>query len=167
MNKSGFVLIELNLYAVGHYSGAEYNEVVFITPQDFVKYFGSGQDTDAETFDEYVKELWDGRELSVGELDGKHSEVYGEVEVDFWDANRIAEYWEQPSNDGEILLDAIVYGAMGNSITFDDRQKFIDTINKNVDDLVTNIGTKVTVECRVPKDKVEELHRFVEQLNKK
>ena len=167
MNKSGFVLIELNLYAVGHYSGAEYNEVVFITPQDFVKYFGSGQDTDAETFDEYVKELWDGRELSVGELDGKHSDVYGEVEVDFWDANRIAEYWEQPSNDGDRLLDKIGYEIVPDSMQYKKRREILEEIQQHVKDVVESIGTKVTISCKVPKDKVKELETFVAKLNEK
>ena len=36
--QKGNLLIELNLYAEAYYSGAEYNEVVFITPQDYIKY---------------------------------------------------------------------------------------------------------------------------------
>ena len=55
--KSKIVLIELNLYA-SYYNGInfmEYNENVFITIQDYIKYFGSGQDTKAKTFEDYVK----------------------------------------------------------------------------------------------------------------
>ena len=161
--QKGNLLIELNLYAEAYYSGAEYNEVVFITPQDYIKYFGSGQDTDAETFEDYVEKQCEGREVCVGELDGKHSEVYGSISVDFWDAERIAEYWEQPDNDGDKLLYALADEA---SSPDDSYSQVIENIQKHVNELIKSIGTKVTVECRVPKDKVEELRAFVEQLNK-
>lgn len=161
--QKGNLLIELNLYAEAYYSGAEYNESVFITPQDYIKYFGSGQDTDAETFEEYVENQWDDREISVGELDGKHSDVYGNVEVDFWDAERIAEYWEKPDNDGDKLLHALADEA---SSPDDSYSQVIENIQKNANEVIESIGTKVTVECRVPKDKVAELKAFVEQLNK-
>lgn len=162
-----YILIELCLFAEGAYSGATYEEVIFITPQDYIKYFGSGQDTEAETFEKYIEEEWKNASISVGELDGKHSEVFGDVEVDFWDANRIAEYWEQTSNDGERLADELAYMALGNDFNYTDRKDFLDEINSHVKDLVESIGTKVTIECRVPKDKVKELEAFVEKLNKK
>ena len=161
--QKGNLLIELNLYAEAYYSGAEYNEVVFITPQDYIKYFGSGQDTDAETFEEHVKDNWDNRDIYVGELDGKHSEVYGNVTVDFWDTERIAEYWEKPDNDGDKLLYALADKA---SSPDDSYFQVIENIQKHVNDVIESIGTKVTIECRVPKDKVAELKAFVEQLNK-
>lgn len=161
--QKGNLLIKLNLYAEAYYSGAEYNEVVFITPQDYIKYFGSGQDTDAETFEEYVENQWDGREVYVGELDGKHSEVSGDVEVDFWDAERIAEDFEPTDNDGDYLIDKLVGKAksLGES-----RFEIIENIKKHVNEVIEGIGTKVTIECRIPKDKVDELRAFVEQLNK-
>lgn len=160
--QKGNLLIKLNLYAEAYYSGAEYNEVVFITPQDYIKYFSSGQDTDAETFEEYVKNQWDDREIYVGELDGKHSDVSGNVEVDFWDAERIAEFYDNVENDGEYLMNSLVEEAkdLGES-----RFEIMENIKKHVNEVVESIGTKVTIECRVPKDKVEELRAFVEQLN--
>lgn len=156
-------LIELILYAEAPYSRAEYIERVFITPQDHIKYFGSGQDTNTETFEEYLENKWDGREISVGELDGKHSEVYGNVDVDTWNEEGIAEYWEQPDNDGSYLMDTLVeeVNNLGES-----RLEIMENIKKHVNEVVENIGTKVKVECRVPKDKVDELMAFVEQLNK-
>lgn len=157
------LLIELNLYAEAYYSGAEYNEVVFITPEDYIKYFGSGQNTDAETFEEYVRNQWDDREIYVGELDGKHSEVSGNVEVDFWDAERIAEYWEQPDNDGDYLLNTLIEDV--ETPHNESRFEIMENIQKHVNEVVKSIGTKVTIECRVPKDKVAELKAFVEQLN--
>lgn len=161
--QKGNLLIELNLYAEAYYSGAEYNEIVFITPQDYIKYFGSGQDTDVETFEEYVKDNWDDRDIYVGELDGKHSEVYGNVTVDFWDTERIAEYWEQTDNDGDKLL----YKMLNEANTSGESQaEIMENIKKHVNEVIESIGTKVTIECRVPKDKVAELKAFVEQLNK-
>ena len=82
---------------------------------------------------------------------------------DFWNAERIAEYWEQPDNDGDKLLYALADEA---SSPDDSYSQVIENIQKHVNELIKSIGTKVTVECRVPKDKVEELRAFVEQLNK-
>lgn len=159
-----YVLIELSLSAVGNYSGATYSEEVLITPQDYIKYFGSGQDTDAETFEEFVESEWQGKEIYVGELDGKHSEVSGDVDVEFWDAEEITEYWEEPSNDGNRLIYEIAHMAemSSNESSID----IINNIKSHVKELVESIGTKVTIECRVPKDKVDELREFVKQLNK-
>ena len=163
MDTSGIKLIELNLYAEAYYSGAEYNEVVFITPQDYIEYFGSGQDSDAKTFEEYVKDKWDDRLIYVGELDGKHSEISGSVEVGFWDDERIREYWEQPDNDDDKLL----YTMLDEANTSGESQvEIMKNIQKHVNEVVDSIGTKVTVKCKVPKDKVKELRAFVEQLNK-
>lgn len=161
-----YLLIELNLYAEGAYSGATYEEVRFITVQDYIKYFGSGQDTDAEDFEEYIYNTWNGREIYVGELDGKHSEVSGTVKVDFWDANRIAEYYsEDYSEDGENLLDEITADAIGSKASFKEECDFAEEISKHVKEVIDSIGTKVEVTVRVPKDKVEELNAFVEKLN--
>lgn len=177
-------LIYLNLNAEAYYSGATYDETLFITPQDYLKYFCKNVGTEVEITEankvyaddaveltdenvkkayQLAKQTWHEKEVYVGELDGKHSEVYGEVEVDLWDTNRIAEYWEKPNNDGTCLLDKLSY--MINPSSYEDRKRFMDEIRENVNKVVESIGTKVTVSFRVPKDKVKELEAFAEKLN--
>ena len=166
MDNKDIKIIQLNLFACAYYSGAEYSEQLFITTQDYIKYFGNEQDTDAETFAEYVKDRWEGEEIYVGELDGKHSEVYGTVEVDFWTLEQIKEYWGENSsaNDGEHMLNELIYAV--ETSHNESRVEIMENIKKHVNELIESIDTKVTIECKVPKDKVEELKAFVEQLNK-
>ena len=80
-------LIYLNLHAEAYYSGAEYDETIFITPEDYRKYFCNGDKT-VDAF-KHASENWHCKEISVGELDGKHSDVHGDVYVDFFEEENI------------------------------------------------------------------------------
>lgn len=153
-------LIYLNLHAEAYYSGAEYDETVFITPDDYRKYFCKSEDTRTEF--EIAKETWHEKEISVGELDGKHSNVMGDVYVDLYEEPDIKEQYKKPCNDGTFLIDEMLYSA---GITqWDERQKVKEEIQSNVQKLVKEIGVYVVVSYRIPEDKVEELNTFVENL---
>lgn len=154
-------LIYLNLHAEAYYSGAEYDETVFITPDDYRKYFCK-DDFDTRDEIEIAKERWHEKEVSVGELDGKHSNVMGDVYVDLYEEPDIKEQYKKPCNDGEFLIDEMLYSA---GITqWDERQKVKEEIQSNVQKLVKEIGVYVVVSYRIPEDKVEELNTFVENL---
>ena len=56
-------IVKITLYAQAYYSGAEHYEELYLPKEYFDK------------IEEYISE-----EISVGELDGKHSDVYGDVE---------------------------------------------------------------------------------------
>lgn len=154
-------LIYLNLHAEAYYSGAEYDETVFITPDDYRKYFCK-EEVDENKVYETVHKTWHDKEISVGELDGKHSEVLGDVYVDLYEEPDIKEQYEEPNNDGTFLIDEMLYSA---GITqWDERQKVKEEIQSNVQKLVKEIGVYVVVSYRIPEDKVEELNTFVENL---
>lgn len=153
-------LIYLNLHAEAYYSGAEYDETVFITPDDYRKYFC--KEVDEDKVYETAHKTWHDKEISVGELDGKHSEVLGDVYVDLYEEPDIKEQYEEPNNDGTFLIDEMLYSA---GITqWNERQKVKEEIQNNVDKLVKEIGVYVVVSYKIPEDKVEELNTFVENL---
>lgn len=154
-------LIYLNLHAEAYYSGAEYDETVFITPDDYKKYFCK-EEVDEDKVYETVHKTWHDKEISVGELDGKHSEVMGDVYVDLYEEPDIKEQYEKPDNDGTFLIDEMLYSA--GIVQWDERQKVKEEIQKNVDKLVKEIGVYVVVSYKIPEDKVEELNTFVDNL---
>lgn len=176
-------LIYLNLHAEGYYSGAEYDETIFITPQDYLKYFSKNAgveseqteksevyaDTEVEFTDENVKkayrlakQTWHEKSISVGELDGKHSEVSGDVYVDLFTEDDIKKQYNKPDNDHTYLLEDLLYSNGHNY--YDERQKIIKEIEANVAKLVESIGEYTEVKYRIPKDKVDELNKFVKTL---
>jgi hypothetical protein len=130
--KNKIVLIGLNLYA-SYYNETnfnEYNENVFITFQDYIKYFGSGQDTNEKTFEDYVRNTWENVKISIGQFDDNNNEIFGEIEIGFWDCNEIAEHYydeiKSNPNCGNILSSFIVDKAIGENSSFDKKQSFFD-----------------------------------------
>ena len=154
-------LIYLNLHAEAYYSGAEYDETIFITPEDYRKYFCKDSSDTREEI-EIAKDTWHEKEISVGELDGKHSNVLGDVYVDFFEEQDIREQYNKPNNDGSFLIDNLLYSI--DIVNWAEMQKIKEEIQANVDKLVKEIGLYVEVTYRVPEDKVEELNTFVENL---
>ena len=170
-------LIYFNLHAEAYYSGAEYDETFFVTPDDYMKYFGKNRGviiegevqendnikfTDASVEEAYklAKSTWHNKEVSVGELDGKHSDVYGDVYVDFFDDENIRDQYAKHCNDGNNLMLEMLYTNGIND--YDEQQACIKEINENVEKLVKEVGYCVEARYRVPYDKVEELNKLVE-----
>lgn len=153
-------LIYLNLHAEAYYSGAEYDETIFITPEDYRKYFCNGDKT-VDAF-KHASENWHCKEISVGELDGKHSDVHGDVYVDFFEEEHIRNQYSKPSNDGENLINEML-----NSIGFSnwkEMQEIKNSIVENADRLAREVGIFVEVNYKIPAEKVAELNAFVEKL---
>lgn len=112
------VALEINLLAFGYYSGAKYNESIIILKDDFIKLF-SAYGVTPHTLES----------LSVycGELDVKHSEVYGDVGVEFWTKSELENIDSFTfNNSGYSLLNILVndpynevYGGIKSNITYD------------------------------------------------
>ena len=164
MNK--IALIELGLYAEGYYSGATYDETHMITREDFLKYYCDGKDLTDEELAKEVETLFGGIEISVGELDGKHSDVYGEVNIEYWDIDSIKEHYvEEVDCNGDSLSYKMT--ELAGFTDYASKEAFINNIENNVKALVDAIGIKVCVNVKVPQDKVYELLAFVDKLNTK
>ena len=81
-------LVNLCCYGCGYYSGSEYEENIVLSEEFYNKIKGIVEDEDYKVY--------------LGELDGKHSEVTGSIEVQHFKDNEILTAgFENNDNDGD------------------------------------------------------------------
>lgn len=134
-------LVNVNLFAEAYYSGITYEDNIWIKKTSYEKLMS--------VFPE---------EISCGELDGKHSEVMGEVEVQ--DYSYTDEYYAKNAditNDGDYLELSLRDLYESNGLDWVEEQKEIIEYLSYLD-----LYEEVTVS--VPNSKVEELMKFVDNL---
>lgn len=134
-------LVNVNLFAEAYYSGITYEDNIWIKKTSYEKLMS--------VFPE---------EISCGELDGKHSEVMGEVEVQ--DYSYTDEYYAKNAditNDGDYLELSLRDLYESNGLDWVEEQKEIIEYLSHLD-----LYEEVTVS--VPHSKVEELMKFVDNL---
>ena len=134
-------LTHVGVYGLGEYSGMEYSEERWIKTESYNK----------------IKDIL-AEEISVGELDGKHSQSYGTVDTYDYDEDSILELDFSEENDGNILKDNLwcLY-----------RQKDLDfhAEQKEIKEYLDGIDSYVSVEFSVKKSQVEDLEKFVENMS--
>lgn len=132
-------LVNINVYGEGYYSGSSYEESIFLLEEDYK---------------ELGKDL-DGIEVHLGELDGKHSEVYGEVYVEIITEEMQKTYNFNKNNDGEELYDLIEELSPNSKNMIERAKKYIETLDSLVDITFT-----------VKKSQVEKIKEVVLELIK-
>ena len=132
-------LVNINVYGGGYYSGSSYEESIFLLEEDYK---------------ELGKDL-DGIEVYLGELDGKHSEVYGEVYVEIITEEMQKTYNFNKNNDGEKLYDLIEELSPNSKNMIKRAKKYIETLDSLVDITFT-----------VKKSQVEKIKEVVLELIK-
>ena len=132
-------LVNINVYGEGYYSGSSYEESIFLLEEDYK---------------ELGKDL-DGIEVYLGELDGKHSEVYGEVYVEIITEEMQKTYNFNKNNDGEELYDLIEELSPNSKNMIERAKKYIETLDSLVDITFT-----------VKKSQVEKIKEVVLELIK-
>ena len=110
-------LVNINVYGEGYYSGSSYEESIFLLEEDYK---------------ELGKDL-DGIEVYLGELDGKHSEVYGEVYVEIITEEMQKTYNFNKNNDGEELYDLIEELSPNSKNMVRRAKKYIETLDSLID----------------------------------
>lgn len=134
-------LVNINLFAEAYYSGRTYEDNIWIKKSSYEKLMG--------VFPE---------EISCGELDGKYSEVMGEVDVQ--DYSYTDEYYAKNADiahDGDYPEWSLRDLYESNGLDWVGEQKEINEYLSNLD-----LYEEVTVS--VPHSKVEELMKFVDNL---
>ena len=134
-------VVNLCFFAEGSYSEQTYEENIVIS----------------EDLYEKIKDQISEMKVSVSDLDGKHSEVLGEIEVQPCPENEIADWYTPSNNDGKSLYYEL--GILCKSLGLD----LIEDI-RNVEDFVESIDYKVDVTVSVKKSKKDELSQFVKTL---
>ena len=135
-------LVKLSCYGEGYYSGATYYETIFLLKEDYEKL----------NWDLTKDEVW------LGELDGKYSEVYGNVYV-----NEISEEEQENYNFEE--------ASVGNGLYYhlietreDITEEIIEAMIKRALDYIDTIDSMVEVYYTVKKSQVKYLDRVYNDL---
>lgn len=155
------VIIELNLCATGYYSGAEYEETLILTRDDFLKLFVANGllVNDAR-----------GVEICCGELDGKHSEVYGCIFVTCWEQDKLENIKdsENTTNSGDFLFDTLTseYSCME---TFPNMSTHIEVAKMNkalvrAEEYVKKNKKYKTIHIKVPIEKEAEVREYIKNI---
>ena len=134
-------LVNINLFAEAYYSGITYEDNIWIKKTSYEKLM--------DIFPE---------EISCGELDGKYSEVMGEVNVQ--DYSYTDEYYAKNADmahDGSYLKWSLRDLYESNGLDWVEEQKEITEYLSRLD-----LYEEVTVS--VPHSKVKELMKFVDNL---
>lgn len=135
-------LVKLSCYGEGYYSGAIYSETIFLLKEDYEKL----------NWDLSKEEVW------LGELDGKYSEVYGNVYV-----REISEEEQEDYNFEE--------ASVGNGLYYhlietreDITEEIIEAMIKRALDYIDTIDSMVEVCYTVKKSQVKYLDRVYNDL---
>ena len=134
-------LVNVNLYAEGYYSGATYEDNIWIKESSYEK----------------LRDIFP-TEISCGELDGKHSEVMGEVEIqNNWHTDEDFAKAGRSEGDGDRLELELVDLYNEHGLDWDAEQDEIDEYFDGLD-----IWKDVTI--TLPESKIPALRKYADRL---
>ncbi len=134
-------LVNVNLYAEGYYSGATYEDNIWIKESSYEK----------------LRDIFP-TEISCGELDGKHSEVMGEVEIqNNWHTDEDFAKAGRSEGDGDRLELELVDLYNEHGLDWDAEQDEIDEYFDGLD-----IWKNVTI--TLPESKIPMLRKYADYL---
>lgn len=137
-------LLNLILYAEGDYSGSTYEE------NRWIKY---------ESYEKIKDDLPE--EICCGDLDGKHSEVYGDIEIqDEFENDEDLREAGVGDCDGDKLRYKLIDIYENHNLNFEAEEEEIEQFLETLDGYV-----EVTVD--IPLSQRDELYKYVEILKKK
>lgn len=136
-------LININLYAEGYYSGSTYEENRWVRADSYEK----------------IKEALP-EEIYCGELDGKHSEVSGDIEIqDDFNNDEDLEMAGDGACDGDRLRDVLADIYQDHNLDFDSEEK-------EIEEYLNSLDRYVEVTVNIPQSKRDELYKFVDDLKR-
>lgn len=135
-------LVKLYCCGEAYYSGATYREVIYLLKEDYRKL----------NWDLTEEEIW------LGELDGKHSEVYGDVFISEIKEEEQENYNFETDDDGDCLFNHLIYERE------DITEEIIEAMIKRALDYIDTIDSMVEVCYTVKKSQVKYLDRVYNDL---
>lgn len=127
-------LVEISVYGQGYYSNSEYNENIFLLEEDY---------------NSFGEEL-DSIEISLGELDGKHSDVSGEIDITLIPEDLHQRYIFENLRDGTYLRD--------NLKEYTDK---LCEMENRAKEYIASLDTLTSISFKVRKSQVEEVRKIV------
>lgn len=134
-------VVNLCFYATGTYSGQEYEENVTIS----------------EGMYEKIKDEINNMKVYISELDGKYSEVLGEIDVQPCEESEIADWYSDTKNDGDSFWRELQKIC---------QSKGLDIVKdvEEVENFIKSLDFCIEVTLSVRKSKVDELKAFAKSL---
>ena len=137
-------IVKLKVFGEGYYSGATYDEVIYLFEEDYNK------------IKRFVPES-----IFLCDLDGKYSEQEEDVDIEvILEEDLLTRNFEDKNeNDGDSLLYCIedeLYETDYN----------IHEMVKNANTYINKLDTIVPVTCYIKKSKKSELRKIVDELNR-
>ena len=135
-------LVNINLYAVAYYSEATYEDNIWIKKSSYEK-----------LKDNFRTEIY------IGDLDGKYSEVKGNIEIqnDWHTDEEYAKSLSDHENDGDYLEISLIDLYEENSLDWEAEQQ-------EIKEYFDSIDVWQTIKVFIPSSKVDKLNKFVETL---
>lgn len=146
-------IVKLNVYAEAYYSGATYEEDVVISKSLYEKI-----KTELDEYDSENNE--NARGIYVGELDGKHSEVEGDLSVGIYSENEVADFSWDLNKDGNNLYYKV-------KDICDEKVLDLDDDIKTVKEYLKNVDSYVEIYIRTKKSNVDKIKEYAESLEQK
>lgn len=146
-------IVKLNVYAEAYYSGATYEEDVVISKSLYEKI-----KTELDEYDSENNE--NARGVYVGELDGKHSEVEGDLSVEVYSEEEIADCSWDLNEDGDYLYYKVKDICDEKDLDLDADINFVQNYLKNVD-------SYVEISLTVKKSNVDKIKEYAKNLDQK
>lgn len=146
-------IVKLNVYAEAYYSGATYEEDMVISKSLYEKI-----KTELDEYDSENNE--NARGVYVGELDGKHSEVEGDLSVEVYSEEEIADCSWNLNEDGDCLYYKV-------KDICDAKDFDLDADIKSVQSYLKNVDSYVEISLTVKKSNVDKIKEYAKSLNQK
>ncbi|RKI83887.1 hypothetical protein D7V90_08330 [bacterium 1xD42-87] len=146
-------IVKLNVYAEAYYSGATYEEDIVISKSLYEKIKTNLDEYDSENNE-------NARGIYVGELDGKHSEVEGELSVEIYSEDEVADCSWDLNEDGDMLYYKI-------KDICDEKDLDLDKDIENVKEYLKNVDSYVEICIRTKKSNVDKIKEYAESLEQK
>ena len=134
-------VVNLCFYAEGYYSGQEYEENVTISEEMYEK----------------IKDEIDNMEVYILDLDGKYSEILGEIDIQPCEESEIADWYSETRNDGELFWERLQEVCQNKGLNI---VKDVEEVEK----FIKSLDFCIEVTLSVRKSKVDELKAFADTL---
>lgn len=147
-------IVKLKVYAEAYYSGAIYEEDVVISKSLYEKIKDELWQYSDENEDENAKGIY------LGELDGKHSEVEGYINIIQYSEDKVSDYSWDLKEDGDSLYYKV-------KDICDEKNLDLDDDIKNVQNYLKNVDSYVEIYIRTRKSNVDKIKEYAKSLEQK
>lgn len=131
-------LVEISAYAEGYYSGQTYEERILITEESYKK----------------LKDKIDKITIYVSELDGKHSEVEADIDVEYLDENNLDKI--DTDYDSTLCYELLEI--------FDSSSMSLEKELNDINDYLNTLDKYIVKEVRIKESQLDKLNEFLKEL---